>query len=151
MCGCGCKSMERRRKPCNSRSNPAAHPKTQRSSIRCCGRRRARAKRSSSAEWEIDAATGAVFNPKDGVHPLRDLREPLFGSDLACADPIEDFFAWKEQAIVGAEDVSGVKCQILESKPGKGDHSIYGSVRSWIDPQRLVPMRVEKYRVRGRW
>jgi len=95
------------------------------------------------------APTGVTFNTKDGVRPLRDLKEPLLGSDLACADVIENFFAWKEQAILGGEDLAGVKCQILESKPGKGDHSIYGSVRSWIDAQRLVPMRVEKYSTSG--
>ncbi len=39
---------------------------------------------------------------------------------------------------------------ILESKPGKGDGSGYGSVRSWIDPRRLVPLRVEKYLPSGK-
>jgi hypothetical protein len=38
-----------------------------------------------------------------------------------------------------------VNCQILESKPSKGERSSYSSVRSWIDMRRLVPMRVEKY------
>ena len=38
-----------------------------------------------------------------------------------------------------------MSCQILESKPGKGQRSTYGSVRSWIDTRRLVPLRVEKY------
>ncbi|MEI9897843.1 MAG: outer membrane lipoprotein-sorting protein [Chthoniobacter sp.] len=50
-----------------------------------------------------------------------------------------------QQAIVGTETVDGVNCQILESKPGKGDRSTYGSVRSWIDAKRLVPLRIEKY------
>jgi len=31
-----------------------------------------------------------------------------------------------------------VNCPILESKPGKDERSIYGSVRSWIDVRRLV-------------
>ena len=38
-----------------------------------------------------------------------------------------------------------MSCVILESTPDKGEPSIYGSVRSWIDPRRLVPLRVEKY------
>jgi hypothetical protein len=45
--------------------------------------------------------------------------------------------------------VTGVKCQILESKPGKDQRSIYGNVRSWIDARRLVPLRVEKYASSG--
>jgi len=71
--------------------------------------------------------------------------QAVFGSDLAIADTIENFFAWKNQAIVGSETVNRVNCQILESKPGAGDFSIYGRVRSWVDPRRLVPLRIEKY------
>jgi len=41
--------------------------------------------------------------------------------------------------------VDRANCQILESKPGTGDFSIYGRVRSWVDRRRLVPLRVEKY------
>jgi Outer membrane lipoprotein-sorting protein len=73
----------------------------------------------------------------------------LFGSDLSYQDAIEDFFAWKEQAIVGSEVVNGAQCQIIESKPGKSGVSIYSKVRSWVDSRRLVPMRVEKYSAAG--
>ena len=96
-------------------------------------------------------ASGAVFTPPTNVRTLDagDLKEPLFGSDLACEDVVENFFAWDQQALVGTEDVEGVTCQILESKPGKSGRSIYGSVRSWIDTHRLVPLRVEKYSASG--
>lgn len=90
-------------------------------------------------------ASGSVFIPPNTVKAIDDLKAPLFGSDLAYEDVIEDFFAWDQQAIVGTEDVDRVSCQILESKPSKGERSIYGSVRSWIDTRRMVPMRVEKY------
>ena len=90
-------------------------------------------------------ATGSVFVPPDTLRPIADLKEPLLGSDLAYEDVIEDFFAWDHQAILGNEEVDGVKCSILESKPGKDQRSIYGSVRSWIDLRRLVPLRVEKF------
>ena len=90
-------------------------------------------------------ATGSVFVPPDTVRPIDDLKEPLFGSDLAYEDVVDNFFAWEQQTIVGTEEARGVKCTILESKPGKDEHSIYGSVRSWIDVRRLVPLRVEKY------
>jgi hypothetical protein len=91
-------------------------------------------------------ATGSIFVPPDTLRPIGDLKEPLFGSDLSYEDVVDNFFAWDQQTIVGAEEVvDGVKCTILKSKPGKDARSIYGSVRSWIDVKRLVPLRVEKY------
>ncbi len=74
----------------------------------------------------------------------------LFGSDLSYEDVVENFFSWENQAIVGNGVVNRVNCLILESRPGKGDSSTYTSVRSWIDPRRFVPLRVEKYLPGGR-
>ena len=90
-------------------------------------------------------ASGSVFVPPSAARPIDDLKALLLGSDLAYEDVIEDFFAWDQQAMVGTEDVDRVNCQILESKPGKGERSMYSSVRSWIDTRRMVPLRVEKY------
>jgi hypothetical protein len=98
---------------------------------------------------ENHPASGTVFVPPNTLRPIDDLKEPLLGSDLAYEDVVDNFFAWNQQAIVGTEEVDGVKCSILESKPGKDEHSIYGSVRSWIDVRRLVPLRVEKYASSG--
>lgn len=97
------------------------------------------------------AATGAHFTPPSSVRPLTaaQMREPLFGSDLSYGDVLENFYAWENQAIVGTEVVDRVTCQILESKPGKGQSSSYGSVRSWVDARRFVPLRVEKYSAAG--
>jgi hypothetical protein len=92
-----------------------------------------------------EPASGSVFVPPNTVRPIDDLKEPLLGSDLSYEDAVDNFFAWNQQALVGAEKVDGVNCTILESKPGKGEHSIYGSVRSWIDLRRMLPLRVEKY------
>jgi len=96
--------------------------------------------------------TGALFVPPDKPRPLTaaQMSDPLFGSNLAYQDVIENFFAWESQTIIGAEIVNRVNCVILESKPGKDDHSIYGSVHSWIDARRLVPLRVEKLLPSGR-
>ena len=94
-------------------------------------------------------AGGSVFVPPNTLRPIGDLNEPLLGSDLSYEDVIENFFAWDQQTIVGTEKVDGVNCAILESKPGKDERSIYGSVRSWIDVRRLVPLRVEKYASAG--
>ncbi len=93
------------------------------------------------------APSGTLFVPPDSLRPISaaQLKEPWFGSDLAYADLIENFFSWENQSTVGTETVDRVSCQILESKPGKGDRSIYGRVRSWIDVKRMVPLRVEKY------
>ena len=96
-------------------------------------------------------ASGALFTPPNTTRTLDagDMKEPLFGSDLTYEDVADNFFAWEQQTLVGTEEVDGVPCQVLESKPGKGGHSSYGSVRSWIDTRRLVPLRVEKYSSSG--
>jgi hypothetical protein len=96
-------------------------------------------------------ARGSVVAPPAAVRALEasQMGEGLFGSDLSYQDAIENFFAWKDQAITGSETVDGVECQILESKPGKSGVSSYARVRSWIDVRRLVPMRIEKYSAAG--
>jgi outer membrane lipoprotein-sorting protein len=89
--------------------------------------------------------SGAVYVPPDKIQSLgaAQLKEPLFGSEMAYEDAVENFFAWPDQSLVGTEKVDGVECQILQSKGGKG--SSYASVRSWVDVKRMVPLRVEKY------
>lgn len=93
------------------------------------------------------APAGSLFVPPDTLRPIAgpQLKDAVFGSDLAYADLIENFFAWEQQSAAGTETVDRVPCQILDSKPGTGDRSIYGRVRSWIDLKRMVPLRVEKY------
>lgn len=93
------------------------------------------------------SASGAVRTLPDNVKTLDggQMKEPLLGSALSYADVVENFFAWDQQAIVGAEVVDRVSCQILESKPGKGERSPYTAVRTWVDTRRLVPLKVEKY------
>jgi hypothetical protein len=93
---------------------------------------------------------GTKFTPPDKLEPVSagQMDEPFFGSALANADLVENFFAWPDQKVVGTEAVNRMECTILESRPGRGG-SIYGSVKSWIDTKRLVPMRVEKYSSSG--
>ena len=92
------------------------------------------------------SATGSVFTPPDKSQTLTasQLREPFFGSDLSYLDVIEDPLSWENQTIAGTEAINEVNCTILESKPNKGE-SEYAKVRSWIDPNRLVVLRIEKY------
>ncbi len=73
-----------------------------------------------------------------------DLKAGIFGSDLSYEDLAENFYAWGDQSIIGTEEVNGVSCQILQSKPG-GSPSPYSKVQSWIDLKRMVPLRVDKY------
>jgi hypothetical protein len=98
-------------------------------------------------QTDAHAATGSLFMPPDKLRPLNasQMNGALFGSDLSYQDAVENFFAWENQAIAGTEALNGVGCIILESRPGKGESSPYASVRSWIDPRRRVPLRVEKY------
>jgi hypothetical protein len=92
-------------------------------------------------------ATGSLFVPPDKPRPLSasQMSDALFGSDLSYQDAIENFFGWENQAIISTEVLNGVNCLILESKSDKGSLAVYARVRSWIDPRRLVPLRVEKY------
>ena len=91
--------------------------------------------------------SGAAFAPPNTIRPIasRQMNQPLFGSDLSCEDVIDNPFRWPQQAIVGTEAIDNTQCQILESKPGKGHSSSYSSVKTWVDPRRLVPLRIEKY------
>jgi len=93
-----------------------------------------------AAQGALKTASGAVS--KFGAS---DLSDALFGTALAYADAIENFFRWENQSLSGTEAVGKTDCIVLESKPGAGETSIYGKVRSWIDPDRMVTMRVEKY------
>ncbi len=92
-----------------------------------------------------NSVSGSVIEANGQVHPLEQLKQPLLGSDLSCEDVIDDFFAWDRQAIVGTDTINRTPCQILESKPGKGERSSYASVKTWVDSARLVPLRIEKY------
>ena len=96
--------------------------------------------------------TGAFFLPPDKLRSLgsSQMNDSLFGSDLSYEDIFENFYAWQHQAIVGTDVVDRVSCSILESRPGRSDYSTYGSVRTWIDRRRHVPLRVEKYQSSGR-
>ena len=96
-------------------------------------------------------SSGMLFVPPAAPRPLSSaqMKEGIFGSDISYDDLLENFFAWENQAIVGAETVDRAACQILESKPGKGDRSGYAKVRRWIDLKKMVPMRVEKYLASG--
>ena len=93
-----------------------------------------------SPQGDVKAAGGSTT-----VLGAADMKKPVFGTALSYADVIENFFAWEKQTLAGSEAVGKTECVILESRPGGRDATVYGKVRSWIDPQRMVAMRVEKY------
>ena len=96
---------------------------------------------------------GGTFKTADGTTNKlgsADMSKSVFGTALAYADVIENFFRWNNQSLAGTETVGKTECVVLESRPGGQDASIYGRVRSWIDPRRMVTMRVEKYDKSGR-
>ena len=97
------------------------------------------------------ASKGSIIVPQQPVRTIKSsqMDDGLFDSDLSYQDAVENFFAWKKQAVVGAEMINNVNCQILESKPDTSSVSIYAKVRSWIDPHRFVPLRIEKYSSSG--
>lgn len=97
------------------------------------------------------ASKGSIIVPQQPVRAITSsqMADGLFDSDLSYLDAVENFFAWKKQAVVGAEMVNNVNCQILESRPDNSSMSIYGRVRSWVDPKRFVPLRIEKYSSSG--
>ena len=93
---------------------------------------------------------GMVVQSDGTIAPIGDLREAVLGSSLTYEDLVGNYFAWADQRVAGKETVDRIPCIILESRPGSGDHSAYASVRTWIDPKRLVPLQVEKYDASGR-
>ena len=95
---------------------------------------------------------GQVFTPPDkrGNINRSQLLDTLLGTDMALADAVENFFAWRSQSFVGRENIGSADCVILESKPGPNDSSPYGAVRSWIDLRRMATLRVEKSDKAGR-
>jgi outer membrane lipoprotein-sorting protein len=96
--------------------------------------------------------SGTTFTPPNTVKPIasEQMNQPLFGSDLSYEDIIDNPFRWPQQAIVGTEAVDNFQCQILESKAGKDHSTAYSSVKTWVDPDRLVPLRIEKYDSSGK-
>lgn len=98
-----------------------------------------------------NSAKGLILVPGQPAREIKpsQMGEGLFDSDLAYEDAVVNFFAWKKQNVVGTEQINGVNCQILESKPDSSSASIYAKVRSWIDPRRFVPLRIEKYSSSG--
>ena len=88
-----------------------------------------------------------VFTPPDGVVVLTQegVCGPFFGSDLTIEDVAEDFWYWPTQKIVGEGTFDHQRCKILESRPAAGTATSYSLVRTWIDLEIALPLRIEKF------
>lgn len=95
--------------------------------------------------------SATTFTPPNTIKQIGagEMNQALLGTDLSYEDIIDSPFAWSQQAIVGTQDIDRFPCQILESKPG-GHPSSYASVKTWIDPKRMVPLQIEKYDSSGK-
>ncbi len=71
------------------------------------------------------------------------------GSDLTYEDLRDRPVSKDQYRLLGQEEISGVKCDVLESVPVEPDNSIYGKRVSWIHPQTLIPLRVDFYPKNG--
>jgi hypothetical protein len=91
------------------------------------------------------------FKPPDTLKQLgaAEMNQSLLGTDLSFEDIIDSPFSWSQQAIIGTQNIDRFPCQILESKPG-GHSSSYASVKTWVDPRRMVPLQIEKYDSSGK-
>lgn len=98
-----------------------------------------------------ESRNGAVRTSDGTISKLGadEMSKPVFGTALAYADVLENFFRWDKQTLDGTGTIGKTLCIILESSPGEGDVTVYGKVRSWIDPRRMVSMRIEKYNQAG--
>src|SRR5256885_6895102 len=93
--------------------------------------------------------SATLFTPPNTIKQIAEMSQALLGTDLSFEDIIDSPFAWSQQAIVGTQDIDRFPCQILESKPG-GHASSYASVKTWVDPRRMVPLQIEKYDSSGK-
>jgi Outer membrane lipoprotein-sorting protein len=91
-------------------------------------------------QWLYLPALDRVRRISSGRKGGRFVGSDFYYEDLEERHPEEDV-----HRIVGEESVSGVVCRILESTPVNEDNSVYSKRVSWIDPQTLLPMRVDYY------
>jgi hypothetical protein len=99
-----------------------------------------------------NSSSGTALTPPAKLTKLSSstMDEPLLGTALTRADVLENFFSWENQTISGSEKINRIECQVLDSRPAKGESATATGVRSWIDTNRMIPLRVEKYDASGK-
>jgi hypothetical protein len=96
-----------------------------------------------TADGEI---SGFIYSPPEKVTTINasTLQNACLDSDLTVEDLAESFLLWPSQRITGEEMMGGELCKIIESRPPPGAKSAYTLVRSWISPEKLLPLRIDK-------
>lgn len=89
---------------------------------------------SAPPDWPAGSGEGRDDEPAlDWLSPC------LRAEDLAGAH-----YAWPVHVAEGRTSLGGRSVCVVRSDPGEKTKSPYSSVVSWIDPERLVPLRMEK-------
>jgi len=90
--------------------------------------------------------SGFIFTPPEKVTTINGstLQNACLDSDLTIEDLAEGFLLWPSQRITGEEMMGGELCKIVESRPPPSAKSAYTLVRSWISPEKLLPVRIDK-------
>ena len=99
-----------------------------------------------------EAVTGFLFEPPDRTTTLTgaSLSQPLFDSELALDDLVEEFWSWPNPIDVGEDTVEKQRCRVIELRAPARSAGSYDSVRACISMSRMLPMRIEKVRSDGR-
>ena len=95
--------------------------------------------------------SGYTYKPGGDVVPLtrKDLLNPMFGSELTLLDTDMGFWDWEKQSDKGTGKVGKADCRIIDLEPANSRPDGYRRVRAWIDPAKLVPMKIEKFTDEG--
>ena len=96
--------------------------------------------RSETDQWIFLPALDRVRRISASRKGGRFVNSELYYEDLRDRKPTQD-----EHRIIGREVLNGVTCDILESTPTTADNSVYLKRVSWIDPNTLLPLRIDFY------
>ncbi len=99
----------------------------------------------STDQWVYLPALGRDRRIPSSRRGGRFVGSDLFYEDLQDRKVDDDRHRWLRQ-----ETLEGVATEVLESTPTDPSNSVYGRRLSWIDPETLIPMRVDFYRPGGK-
>lgn len=96
--------------------------------------------RSETDQWIYLPALDRVRRISATRKGGRFVNSELYYEDLRDRKPTQD-----HHRIIGREVLNGITCEILESTPTDADNSVYLKRVSWIDPNTLLPLRIDFY------
>jgi len=88
----------------------------------------------------------SVFIPPDRMEQVPEdmFDRPFFGTDFTLADMAEPFWAWPVTRAGGETNLLGHAAVSLEFRSPASDAASHPSVRTWIAPDILLPLLIEK-------